>query len=286
MQEFEGHVEAMISIPLDEIGATDYLRMFVNCAIEKATGGATNNQCLLSPGLANAPDAPIHVTSGWTDANGNIGIILLEPTVEPLTENILDLGELKILDVITFTADDPSIGTVKISGSVDGVEYYDLNAGGAAKVNADTGVASVALTTQGYIQVQYIKVEGTDVHGTISATYKNADEGAFIAPPAGPYAFGSTNEQGYGIVMLANRTVDTDGVKGDEYPVGVKSNQLIITQKVANVVYKIIANSVNAWPGGGHADITSEIEGINIEGTVITLADDQFAFVIVSSGSI
>ncbi|GEM_PF-2490584 len=208
--------------------------------------------------------------------------------VHPITENILDLEELKIIDVITFTADDPSIGTVRVAGSVDGEEYYDLNNNGAANVNADTGVASVALTTQGYIQIRYIKVTGTDVHGEITATFKEAAEGAFIAPPAGPYDFGSTNAQGYGIVMLENRVVDINAVKGEDYVVAVKNNQLIITQKVANGVYKIIANSVNAYPSQGHPElITAGIEGLNIdEDGIITLADDQFAFVIVSSGSI
>ena len=286
----EGTLFIQAKIPFSVIEAVADFGMYVTLSNGKS--GDIVNNCIIHPYDANCTFDkegmdPTKNNTFFPYTSWNSAAIIV-PIQQPIAENILDLGELKIIDVITFTADDPSIGTVKISGSVDGEEYYDLNAGGAAKVNADTGVASVALTTQGYIQVRYLKVEGTDVNGTISATFKAADEGAFIAPPAGPYDFGLKDDNAYCIVMLENRVVDINAVKGDDYVVAPKNNQLIITQKVANGVYKIIANSVNAWPNQGHPElITAGIEGLNIsEEGIITLADDQFAFVIVSSGSI
>ncbi len=289
----EGTAFIQAKIPFSVIEATADFGMFVTLSNGKS--GEIVNNCIIHPydadctfdkeGVDPTQNNTYFPYTSWNSAA--IVIEAAEP-VEPITEQIVDLEEVKILDVITFTADDPSIGTVRISGSYDGEEYYDLNNNGNVNVNADTGVATVNLNTQGYIQVRYLKVTGTDVHGTLTATYKNADEGAFIAPPYGPYDFGPKDGNPYCIVMLENRVVDINAVAGDDYAVSVKNNQLIITQKVANGVYKIIANSVNAWPSQGHPElITAGIEGLDIdEEGIITLAEDQFAFVIVSSGSI
>lgn len=462
MQEFKGHVEAVMCIPLDEVNATDYLRMFINCAIEKSTGGATGNQCLLVPGLVNAPDAPLHVTNAWTDAQGNVGIKLIDsilytdafegvepiqvtaengrwqspkeadlltytleladdgkdlyvrvvgdgkfaeeistfrfwirsndeatvythfydvdiaedgkvtnkakyntsttsnsganiensgiefgakgtsdnktlivfkvPLAEfngangfayyaalmkkgvdysyypapegtdiskmpyktwdveneglykkehPVTEKIFDLGEIKPINGITFTPDKADgLTDVHVLISADGKDYYDMNNGGAVAVAE--GKVSPNFASRGIFNARYIKVTGTpDVHGTIATV---AGDAAKAVNPEGPYTFkNAANDKGYGIKLFESGTVDTNGTK-DTAGWNIAGSQLVIANKVANGVYKIIANSVNAWPGGGHADITSAIEGISIADGVITLAENQVALAIMSSG--
>ncbi|MBO4794917.1 MAG: hypothetical protein J5547_02430, partial [Clostridia bacterium] len=79
MIETADGVLAEIRIPLEEIGATDYLAAYLTASIEKVTGGAVQNQCLYFPALGDA-----HITSGtWTEEHGNIGLLLIEPVEEP-----------------------------------------------------------------------------------------------------------------------------------------------------------------------------------------------------------
>ena len=201
--------------------------------------------------------------------------------VHPITENVFDLGEVKPINGITFTPDKADgLTDAHVLISVDGKDYYDMNNGGAVAVAS--GKVSPNFASRGIFNARYIKVTGTpDVHGTIETV---AGDAAKAINPEGPYTFkNAANEQGYGIKLFESGTVDTNGTK-DTAGWNIAGSQLVIANKVANGVYKIIANSVNAWPSGGHADITSAIEGISIADGVITLAENQVALAIMSSG--
>ena len=128
MQEYNGFVEAMIAVPLDEINATDYLRMFVNCAIEKGTGGATGNQCLISPALAHDENGPLHITGGknkWSDEVGNVGIIL----------SLVSTPEIPIGDNLALGKPSTYEGSYADSGTYVG----DLTDGKSATAGSYTG---------------------------------------------------------------------------------------------------------------------------------------------------
>lgn len=153
MQEFEGHVEAYVAIPLTEINATDYLRMYVNCAIEKATGGATGNQCLLSPALATDEIGPLHITGGgknqWLDSVGNAGIIVLEPA---------ETGEYEIKSFAGYLSGDVNLFVRLATGEktlndignkINGREATDYNAYAVIVVNKDGKVVYVDLRGPG-----------------------------------------------------------------------------------------------------------------------------------------
>ena len=153
MQEFEGHVEAYAAIPLTEINATDYLRMYVNCAIEKATGGATGNQCLLSPALATDEIGPLHITGGgknqWLDSVGNIGIKVLEPA---------ETGDYEIKTFAGYASGDVNLFVRLATGEktlndignkINGREATDYNAYAVIVVNKDGKVVYVDLRGPG-----------------------------------------------------------------------------------------------------------------------------------------
>ncbi|MBP5755335.1 MAG: hypothetical protein J6W93_05750, partial [Clostridia bacterium] len=232
---------------------------------------------------------------GITDPAGGVYIDDLSVTVEanePITEKIFDLEAEKVVGTVTFTAEDPTLETIRISGSIDGEEYYDLNCNGNVAV-AD-GVATLNIASKGYIKVRYIKVEGTNVNGTLELEEPALPDDAVVVPPAGPYPMTGLNGAGYGIAYFTAEDAPEgfglnaqDVFYSNDKPIKLNSAIITIAQKVDEGVYKILWNDCNGWTAGvgaNHTNTPEGVEGIDYHDDKVFLAEDQIVFVIMSSG--
>ncbi|MBQ6183226.1 MAG: discoidin domain-containing protein [Clostridia bacterium] len=232
---------------------------------------------------------------GITDPAGGVYIDDLSVTVEasePITEKIFDLEAEKVVGTITFTAEDPTLETIRISGSIDGEEYYDLNSNGNVAV-AD-GVATLNIASKGYIKVRYIKVEGTNVNGTLELEEPAVPDDAVVVPPAGPYPMTGLNGAGYGIAYFTAEDAPEgfglnaqDVFYSNDKPIKLNSAIITIAQKVDEGVYQILWNDCNGWSketDAAHFNTPEGVEGIDYHDDKVFLAEDQIVFVIMSSG--
>ncbi len=194
----------------------------------------------------------------------------------PMTENVLDLEEVKAINCVTFTADIADAQeSVRIYASLDGEEYYDIAAGAAVAVTA--GVAKDDFSARGVVNARYIKVVGTDVHGTIAVA---EGEAANASNPEGPYPINGV-EGGHGIVCWTSEDVPEGFGINDKTPFSIAASQITIAEKVANGVYKILWNDTNVWQNGGHThpNAPTDVEGVTYENDKIMLGENQIALI-------
>ncbi|MBP5230802.1 MAG: hypothetical protein ILO68_03650, partial [Clostridia bacterium] len=207
-----------------------------------------------------------------------------------------DLGEVKALTGVKFA---PTSGSakVRISGSVDGENFYDLNAGGAVAVSE--GVAFADFHTRGIFNVRYIRISDPDSEsapaGEVTTVEASAADAPLAKDPAGPYTMTGLNGSGYGIAVFTPADApDGFGVNdktvfhSNGRDVNLPGSQMTICERVDGELYRILWNDCNGWVSGVGATHTNKpegVEGIRFENEKVYLADDQIVLIIMSSGS-
>lgn len=213
--------------------------------------------------------------TGFAHAEG------VDAAVEATVEFVYDLGEIKSLKGVfmNFFKDSNSMITVPSVNfyvSVDGKDYYEMNALGALNGDSAAETATVSLASQATranVAVRYIKAVATFKNGWIFASeigYVASENGM---NPAGPYTYvaDSTVDPGIGLITAAG---SYDLSINDKDAGGLfKNAQIVIATFDATVgAYKIRFNKCNPWPGG-HAE-------------TVTLADNEIMLAVNTGGTL
>ena len=214
-----------------------------------------------------------------------------ETEPEPKNEVVKDLGAGKSITGVTVKTTEEA-ESVKISCSVNGEQYYDLNTGAAVSKN-EAGEFVLDFHTRGVINAQFIKVEGiTDEAAEITVT-----EGENGIDPQGPYTCTGLNDQGYGVIVLTAEDVPNGfdvNVKDEEIQnngraINFPGGHIIIAQKTESEgTYEILWSDRNAWNAeekkSMHLNTPEGVEGITVTDGKVMLADNQIAIDISSAG--
>ena len=214
-----------------------------------------------------------------------------EPQPEPKNEVVKDLGSVKGIVGVTVKSS-AEAESVKISGSVDGKQFFDLNTGAAVAKN-ESGEYVLDFHTRGVINVQHVKVEGiNDENAEITVT-----EGENGIDPQGPYTCTGLNEQGYGVIVLKKAdlpngfdvNVKDESITSNEKPINFPGGHIIIAQATETEgTYEILWTDRNAWNAeekqSMHLNTPEGVEGITVTDGKVILADNQIAIDISSAG--
>ena len=204
---------------------------------------------------------------------------------------IVDLGSAKPINGVKATLTS-SHEKVVISGSLDGENYYELNAGNAVSVS--DGAANLDFAQRGDVNARYILIQDADdASKAVSGSATVVDGSSDIAKnPEGPYAIEGINAQGYGICYFkAEDAPDGFGVndaeifKSNDKNVNLPMCQLVIAEEVEEGVYKILWNDVNGWPSKQHDNVPEGVEGVEYKNDKVYLADNQIVLAIMSAGA-
>ena len=211
------------------------------------------------------------------------------------TENVLDLGSVKTIIGATFTPDNSGLTSVEFLGSVDGTNYFRLNAEAAVAVKDGAAVLDLNMAGEkhrAFVNVRYIKVTGEpDVSGTIVPTEYETENGM---DPAGPYTATGLNETGYGIAFYAAADAPEgfglnaqDVFTSNEKAIKLNSAMITIAKKVDTGVFQIVWNDCNGWSaetGAAHINTPEGVDGVDYRDGKVYLAADQILMVTMSSG--
>ena len=211
------------------------------------------------------------------------------------TENVLDLGSVKTIVGATFTPDNSGLTSVEFLGSVDGDNYFRLNAEASVAVKDGSAVLDLNMAGEkhrAFVNVRYIKVTGDDVSGTI---VPNEIESEFGLNPAGPYTAAGLNDTGYGIAFFtAADAPDGFGLNAqdvftsNEKAIKLNSAMITIAKKVDTGVFQILWNDCNGWSaetGAAHMNSPEGVDGVDYRNEKVYLAADQVLMVVMSSGA-
>lgn len=217
--------------------------------------------------------------TGFTHTDG------VDAAVSATVEFVYDLGEVKSLNglFMNFFKDTNSmvaVPTVHFYVSVDGKDYYHMNAASAVNGDSADELKTVSLETpinRVAVNARYIKAVATFKNGWIFASeigYKlNKDEAAREGSidPAGPYPYVDSNSGSYGVGVY---TTPGSYDLSQATDVNKFSNAQIViaTYDAAKGAYVIRYDKVNPWPGG-HTD-------------VITLADGEILLAVNTGGTV
>lgn len=217
--------------------------------------------------------------TGFTHTDG------VDHAVSATVEFVYDLGEVKSLNglFMNFFKDTNSmvaVPTVHFYVSVDGKDYYHMNAASAVNGDSADELKTVSLETpinRVAVNARYIKAVATFKNGWIFASeigYKlNKDEAAREGSidPAGPYPYVDSNSGSYGVGVY---TTPGSYDLSQATDVNKFSNAQIViaTYDAAKGAYVIRYDKVNPWPDG-HTD-------------VITLADGEILLAVNTGGTV
>lgn len=217
--------------------------------------------------------------TGFTHTDG------VDAAVSATVEFVYDLGEVKSLNGVfmNFFKDTNSmvaVPTVHFYVSVDGKDYYHMNAASAVNGDSAEELKTVSLATPDNrvaVTARYIKAVATFKNGWIFASeigYKlNQNEAARegSVDPAGPYPYVDSNSGSYGVGVY---TTPGSYDLSQATDVNKFSNAQIViaTYDAAKDAYVIRYDKVNPWPDG-HTD-------------VITLADGEILLAVNTGGTV
>ena len=203
-----------------------------------------------------------------------------------------DLGEVKTISKASLSAflDTNSmiaLPEVRFEVSTDGINFYDINAGGVVKPAADAAEATTATLTADFstriaVSARYVRVIASFTNGWIFLSEISVTEAEGYTAVAPDYAFGITDSfvpnPGIGIYDIEDGELDlatNDGTSGQLF----KNAQLIkAVYDAEKDAYKVIYSTVNPWPDG-NSGIESMAEGeillaISTGGALVAEADD------------
>lgn len=211
--------------------------------------------------------------TGFTHTDG------VDHAVSATVEFVYDLGEVKSLKglFMNFFKDTNSmvaVPTVHFYVSVDGKDYYHMNAASAVNGDSADELKTVSLATpvnRAVVTARYIKAVSTFKNGWFFASEIGyvAEEGG--TAPEGPYPYVDSNSGSYGVGVY---TTPGSYDLSQATDVNKFSNAQIVvaTYDAAKGAYVIRYDKVNPWPGG-HTD-------------VITLADGEILIAVNTGGTI
>ncbi|MBQ3004281.1 MAG: hypothetical protein IJD82_11135 [Clostridia bacterium] len=206
---------------------------------------------------------------GFTHTDG------ADAAVEATFEIILDLGEVQTIGSISLDAYKESnsmiaLPTVNYYVSVDGVNYYQINAGGKVSPAADAAESKVHtlkadFSTRIAVEAQYVKAVVSFKNGWVFLSELSVGAGnetvASEAPDkAYPYSRHTVPNPGVGIFDIGDGVLDlavNDGTIGQLF----RNAQLIKAAYDAELgAYVIEYSKVNPWPDG-HSGTEELAEG-------------------------
>lgn len=203
----------------------------------------------------------------------------VDAAVSATVEFVYDLGEVKSLKglFMNFFKDTNSmvaVPSVHFYVSVDGKDYYHMNAASAVNGDSADELKTVSLATpvnRAVVTARYIKAVATFKNGWFFASEIGyvAEEGG--TAPEGPYPYVDSNSGSYGVGVY---TTPGSYDLSQATDVNKFSNAQIVvaTYDAAKGAYVIRYDKVNPWPGG-HTD-------------VITLADGEILIAVNTGGTI
>ncbi len=203
----------------------------------------------------------------------------VDAAVSATVEFVYDLGEVKSLKglFMNFFKDTNcmvAVPSVHFYVSVDGKDYYHMNAASALNGDSAEEVKTVSLATpdnRAVVTARYIKAVATFKNGWFFASeigYVAEDGGT---APEGPYPYVDSNSGSYGVAVY-NTPGSYDLSQATDVNKFSNAQIVIATYDAAKGAYAIRYDKVNPWPNG-HTD-------------VITLADGEILIAVNTGGTI
>ena len=196
---------------------------------------------------------------GFTHTDG------VDAAVEAAVELVRDLGSVQAISKITLNAFKDSnsmiaLPSVKFYVSIDGVNYYEINAGAAVNPAADAAETATAALTADFstriaVNARYVKAVATFKNGWIFLSELGvtaADAANTAEDPDSAYAYTehAVPSPGIGIFDSTDGELDlsvNDGATGHIF----RNAQLIKAKYDADKgAYVVIYSKVNPWPDG------------------------------------
>ena len=196
---------------------------------------------------------------GFTHTDG------VDAAVPATVEIVRDLGEVQAISKITLNAFKDSgsmiaLPTVKFYVSVDGVNFYEINAGAAVAPKDDLAEKATAAITADFstriaVNARYVKAVATFKNGWIflsELSVTAATAGNFVEDPDAGYAYTehSVPSPGIGVFDSTDGELDlslNDAATGKLF----RNSQLIKAKYNADKgAYEVIYSKVNPWPDG------------------------------------
>ena len=198
----------------------------------------------------------------------------------------LDLGEVKNLSKVSLSAYKElnsmiALPEISFEVSVDGVNFYQINAGGIVKPAADAAESTTATLTADFstriaVEARYVRAIASFVNGWIFVSEISVTEAAdtytAVTPDVAlPYTDSELSGNGMGVFDAEDGTLDLAAK--------FKNSQLIkAVYDEAKGAYKIIYSNVNPWPNGqsGYETMGDHeiLVAINTGGALVAEVDD------------
>ena len=192
---------------------------------------------------------------GFTHTDG------VDAAVPATVELIRDLGSVQAISKITLNAFKDSnsmiaLPEVNFYVSVDGVNYYQINAGGLVKPAADAAESATAALTADFstriaVNARYVKAVATFKNGWLFLSELGVTAATAEGEnPDTAYAYTDSYLEGYGIAVYHPEDGELD-LTLNEGGKMLKQSQLIKAKYDAEIgAYVVIYSKVNAWPDG------------------------------------
>lgn len=203
----------------------------------------------------------------------------VDAALSATVEFVYDLGEVKSLKglFMNFFKDTNSmvaVPSVHFYVSVDGKDYYHMNAASAVNGDSADELKTVSLATpvnRAVVTARYIKAVATFKNGWFFASEIGYDAEEGGTAPEGPYPYVDSNSGSYGVGVY---TTPGSYDLSQATDVNKFSNAQIVvaTYDAAKGAYVIRYDKVNPWPGG-HTDVIALADGeiliaVNTGGTI------------------